>query len=215
VSRAFVAGLGLPPVTTTQRDAIPAGHRPPGTVVYNTTTGQVEVNLGTDGSPNWLSMGALPTGSVIASVSSVAPSGYVLADGSQKSRTTLSALFAMAGTTFGSGDGSTTFNLPNIQGRAIVGVASGDSLFGSLGALSGEKSHVLTIAELAAHGHTLSGNGLLHSAPGSSYNAIQKNFSTNNLQDVAGSSLTVNNTGGDGAHNNVQPSIALYVYIKT
>jgi len=62
----------------------------------------------------------LPAGSVIAWSGTTAPSGWLLCDGTDASRTTYAALFAITGTTFGTGDGSTTFSLPNLKGRTIA-----------------------------------------------------------------------------------------------
>lgn len=66
----------------------------------------------------------IPTGAFIPFGGGTVPSGYLLCDGSAVSRTTYAALFAIFSTTFGSGDGSTTFNLPDTRGRVIVGKGS-------------------------------------------------------------------------------------------
>ena len=62
---------------------------------------------------------SLIAGSVIAYAGSDTPTGYLLCDGSAVSRSAYAALFAAIGTTYGSGDGSTTFNLPNLTDRVI------------------------------------------------------------------------------------------------
>ena len=64
---------------------------------------------------------ALPTGSYIQFAGSQAPEGFLVCNGGEISRTTYSALFAVIGTTYGSGDGSTTFNLPNLTDRFLQG----------------------------------------------------------------------------------------------
>ena len=64
----------------------------------------------------------VPAGTIVAWAGATAPAGYVLADGTAVSRTTYAALYAICGTTFGVGDGSTTFNLPNSTGRTVIGV---------------------------------------------------------------------------------------------
>ena len=64
---------------------------------------------------------ALPTGSYIQFAGSQAPAGFLVCNGGEISRTTYSALFAVIGTTYGSGDGSTTFNLPNLTDRFLQG----------------------------------------------------------------------------------------------
>lgn len=65
-----------------------------------------------------------PTGSVLAFAGSTSPAGWLLCDGSAVSRETYAALYAVIGTTYGSGDGSTTFNLPNLADRFIQGSAT-------------------------------------------------------------------------------------------
>jgi microcystin-dependent protein len=67
---------------------------------------------------------ALPTGSYIQFAGSQAPEGFLVCNGGEISRTTYSALFAVIGTTYGSGDGSTTFNLPNLTDRFLQGSTS-------------------------------------------------------------------------------------------
>ena len=75
------------------------------------------------GDGSWGALGA-PTGAVLAYINAVAPTGWLLCDGSAVSRTTYAALFALTGTAFGAGDGSTTFNLPDLRGRVAVGKGS-------------------------------------------------------------------------------------------
>jgi phage-related tail fiber protein len=74
--------------------------------------------------PNLASSG-IPSGAVFWFAANAAPIGYLEASGAAVSRTTYAALFAVVGTTFGSGDGSTTFNLPNLRGEFIRGWDNG------------------------------------------------------------------------------------------
>lgn len=62
-----------------------------------------------------------PAATIAAYAASAAPTGWLMCDGAAVSRTTYAALFALIGTTYGAGDGSTTFNLPDLQGRVPVG----------------------------------------------------------------------------------------------
>lgn len=138
-----------------------------------------------------------PTGSI--------PTDWLACDGSGVSRTTYAALFALLGTTFGSGDGSTTFNLPDLRGRAVGGVGTGSSLSTrSLGAQAGEENHQLTIPELPAHTHT---------------NSVGSIGATNATAAVGSSEIegttTSGNAGSDTPHNNMQPSLVLNWIIKT
>lgn len=91
----------------------------------------------------------MEVGSIIISTSSVIPTGYHVCDGSAISRDQYSELFEVIGTTYGPGDGSTTFNLPNLSGKVAVGPTSGLVL----GATGGEVEHVLQSGEIAAHAH--------------------------------------------------------------
>ena len=84
----------------------------------------------TDNSTNaanteWIRNNIAPAGSVMIWAGTTVPTGYLLCDGSAVSRTTYSALFAAIGTTYGVGDGSSTFNLPNFQGRYLKQGTSG------------------------------------------------------------------------------------------
>jgi microcystin-dependent protein len=72
--------------------------------------------------------GVLPVGSVSMFAGSSAPTGWLLCNGAAVSRTTFSALFAIIGTTYGAGNGSTTFNVPDMRGRAAIGVGQGSGL---------------------------------------------------------------------------------------
>lgn len=67
------------------------------------------------------SFDAFPSGAIVAFGGATAPGGWLICDGSAVSRTTFAALFAAIATAYGAGDGSTTFNLPDLRGRAAVG----------------------------------------------------------------------------------------------
>lgn len=166
-----------------------------------------------------LSSSIYPTGSVHAWVTNSAPSGYLLCDGSAVSRTTYADLFAVIGTTFGAGDGSTTFNLPNLKGRTIVGRDAAQTEFDTLGETGGAKTHTLTAAEsgVPAHAHpfqfaTGSGSGVsgIFTATGGG-----TTLSNAGGPSPAGASV-INNTSApaSSAHNNLQPYIALNYIIK-
>ena len=85
---------------------------------------------------------------------STAPTGWLIADGSAISRSTYSDLFAVLSTSYGVGDGSTTFNLPNLKGRVPVGRDSSQVEFDTLGETGGSKTSALVVANLPAHTHT-------------------------------------------------------------
>jgi microcystin-dependent protein len=91
-----------------------------------------------------------PSGLISAYAGATAPTGWLLCDGSAVSRTTYAALFAAIGTTYGSGDGSTTFNVPNLKGRAPFGRDGGQDSLDTLGEASGSSTHTHHEGSLAA-----------------------------------------------------------------
>lgn len=90
-------------------------------------------------------------GNIIAFTGSSIPEGYLECDGSAVSRTEYSDLFDVIGTIYGSGDGSTTFNLPNLSGKVALGV----SQTYSAGSTGGEESHTLLDTETPSHVHNI------------------------------------------------------------
>lgn len=94
-------------------------------------------------------------GSIIPFTGSVIPDGHLVCDGSAVSRSEYSDLFEVIGTNFGQGDGATTFNLPNIGDRVIIG----DSLAHGFGTTGGEEEHVLDVSEIAEHDHEIPAHG--------------------------------------------------------
>ena len=95
---------------------------------------------------NLVNSNITPVGSIQMFGGTTAPSGWLICDGSEVSRTTYADLFNVIGTTYGTGDGSNTFNLPNFKGRVPVGLDGNDTDFNTLGKTGGSK-------ELQAHKH--------------------------------------------------------------
>lgn len=105
----------------------------------------------------------IPTGTLTMFAGSSAPTGWQLCDGSAISRSTFSALFAVIGTTYGAGNGTTTFNVPDMRSRSPLGAGTGSGLSArTLAATGGEETHVLSTAELASHSHTITDGGHNH-----------------------------------------------------
>lgn len=94
-------------------------------------------------------------GSIISYIGSTLPEGFLLCDGSAVSRDAYSDLFDIIGTSFGNGDGSTTFNLPNLVGRVAMGTSAGYSLAST----GGEETHTLDATEVPAHAHEFPTHG--------------------------------------------------------
>jgi microcystin-dependent protein len=102
--------------------------------------------------------GLVPVGTVISTALSATVSGWLLCDGSNVSRTTYAGLFAAIGTTYGSGDGSTTFAVPNLKGKIPVGRDAAQIEFDVLGEIGGEKTHTHTnptSGSSGAHTHSI------------------------------------------------------------
>ena len=148
-----------------------------------------------------------PVGATIPFAGTTAPAGWLIADGSAVSRTTYSTLFAHIGTAWGVGDGSTTFNLPNLKGRTPVGYDASQSEFNAVGKTGGAKTHTLITGELPSHNHPMQVSGAINNIGGGS-------GSQRVLQTDSGLFLDTNNRGSDQAHNNLQPFAALNFIIK-
>ena len=146
----------------------------------------------------------LPLGTIQEYAGNEIPNSWLLCDGSAISRIAYADLFEVIGTTYGEGDGSTTFNLPNLKGKTIVGLDEDDTDFNKLGKIGGEKEHILTIEEMPSHRHPTR-YGDTEGGDGSGYR-----FSNT----LATSTQIVESAGGNQAHNNLQPYIVFNYIIK-
>ena len=169
-----------------------------------------------------------PSGAVTAFAGTSLPSGWLWCYGQNVSRSTYADLFSAVGTTYGVGDGSSTFGIPDLRGRAIAGQddmggSSADRLTGqtggvngdTLGAGGGSETHTLTTAQLASHSHEA---GSLNVQQGGNEVSIGAQVAWRNGQSggataqIEGSTSTA---GSGSAHNNVQPTFILNYIIKT
>lgn len=182
-----------------------------------------------------------PIGIIMDYAGATAPTGWLLCYGQAVSRTTYADLFAVVGTAFGVGDGSTTFNVPDLRGRIIAGK---DNMGGTaatrlttgrggvdgitLGAVGGSETHTLTAAQMPAHTHTgttaSSGN---HSHTISYADRGDGFGGSPSMSTVAGAetkttstagahthTFTTDSAGTGGAHANVQPTMVLNKIIR-
>ena len=170
-------------------------------------------------------LSASPTGSIIIFAGTTAPTGWLLCDGSAVMRTRYSVLFGVIGTTFGAGDTTTTFNVPDLRQKTIVGVGTNTTNNYALGGTGGEENHTLTVNEIPAHSHTITDPGHTHSLPNTAANDQNNDgiAGSNKLSSIkstvadtnsAVTGITINTTGGGAAHNNMPPYMALNYIIK-
>jgi len=142
---------------------------------------------------------------------STAPTGWLICNGAAISRTTYATLYGITGTLYGVGDGSTTFNVPNLKGRVPVGYDATQTEFDTIGESGGSKTHTLTIPEIPQHNHSIT---VVGSASIPLQNtAWPSGFNPNN--NGTWPSSAAGNTGGGGAHNNIQPYLTIQYIIKT
>ena len=135
------------------------------------------------------------------------PNGYKFLNGQAISRTEYAELFNLIGTTYGSGDGTTTFNLPDMGGRVPVGLNVNKEWFNQLGKTGGSEEVTLTIEQIPNHNHILGwGSTTDLTAPGQ--------------QGIPGSgpdmqaSWATSFTGGGQAHTNLQPYMTVNYIMK-
>lgn len=178
----------------------------------------------------------LPIGTQVAYGGTVPPTGWLICDGSAVSRTTYAELFKVIGTSYGAGDGSTTFNLPNKKGRVSAGYDSTNSKFNAIGKKLGEETHThiingtsLTLEQIPSHNHsgttnwagehahTFNGYAPNRMATGNSDYAFVSNAQSHtDVIDSSGShqhTFTTSYTGSGKAHthdinnvSNIQPT---------
>lgn len=166
------------------------------------------------------------------------PTGFLLCYGQAISRSTYADLFAVVGTTYGAGDGSTTFNVPDLRGRVAAGQddmggSSANRLTGQSGGVDGDglgnagglETHTLVTSEMPSHAHRIwssSGGGSGSSVAGFGSSSVS---TACGLIPIGGSSAyydtfnaghaVMEGTGSDGAHNNVQPTLIVNYMIAT
>lgn len=118
----------------------------------STVTGTSSQYLMADGSTS-TAAAIMPVGSIQMYAAATAPNAsWMICNGAAISRTTYATLFALIGTTYGAGDGSTTFNLPNMTGKFPLGVSPSAPVH-TLASTGGEETHTMTLNELVPHTH--------------------------------------------------------------
>ena len=144
-----------------------------------------------------------------------APRSWALAQGQLLAISQNPALFSILGTTYG-GDGRTTFGLPDLRGRVIVGAGSGPGLTTRrIGQKSGSERETLTVSQMPSHNHSVapnavSGQGNADTPTGRVPARVPRQaLYSSAAPDVTMAATTSSNTGGSQAHNNMQPFLVM------
>jgi microcystin-dependent protein len=166
-----------------------------------------------------------PSGALMMWATGTAPTGWLLCNGAEVSRTTYATLFSVIGTTFGLGNGSSTFNLPNYTNRMPVGAGGLYAVAGT----GGSKDAIVV-----AHSHTLTDPGHLHAmnadgrdvakrlgsdgsidATSEFANANDANYSGSQNTGTQTTGITMSSTGTSGTDANMPPFMGIQFIIKT
>jgi len=166
---------------------------------------------------NIVGLVGVDTGTIIPWATASTPTGYLACDGSAVSRSTYSALFAVVGTTYGVGDGSSTFNVPNLTDKIPVGKSGTKAIASTGGADNANVSSVsannttISTTNMPSHSHTTAGGS-------------DRNTANSGNQCPSNNASGGNNSGGGGSHNHsinaatvsiLQPFIEINYVIKT
>ena len=185
----------------------------------------------------------IPPGTIAMTGRNTAPVGWLICDGAAVDRTLFAALYAAIGNTFGPGNGTTTFNLPDMRGRVAAGVGTGTGGGASgtgaptggaalaavtLSGWFGANDVTLTSAQIPAHPHPITDPGHAHvenaaewlTTPTVTAWGQSTAFDTVVPSGISTQSATTgitvnNNTGGGGSHTNLQPTVGLNFIIRT
>lgn len=220
-----ISGLGAKAITKNGTTALSAGDLTAGqanAILYDGTqfqlltdpfssnvgtAGQVLTSNGTSATPSFQTLSGFTSGMLMPYAGSSAPTGWLLCYGQAVSRTTYASLFAVISTTYGSGDGSTTFNLPDLRGRSIFGqdnmggsaasrlTTAGSGVDGAtLGASGGNQA-------LASHTHTYSGTSGSTTITGSFPTASNVNVPGGAYSGVFSQGTSYGGNGGNAQDN--------------
>ena len=171
---------------------------------------------------------SVPTGSIVMWFTATPPTGWLVCNFAEVSRATYADLFAVIGTSAGVGNGTTTFNLPDLRGRMPLGVGTGtasDATAHTLNQKSGTETVTLISAQMPSHTHAIAdhshealesgGKFVVGDAGGTVDNPFASGSDYREDSTTAVASLTPANTGGGDAHGNMPPYIGLHFIIKT
>jgi len=162
-------------------------------------------------------------GQIAMWILSSTPALWLRLNGQAVSRSVYADLFALYGTTFGSGDGSTTFNLPDMRDSSPYGVGS---LIAVPGQTTGTVNETLTTLQIPAHNHAVTDPGHAHneqitnaafkggsSGANSTFQGATTNSAVRATTDSNTTGITTQNAGGGNPHNNVHPVIGVHYIV--
>lgn len=162
----------------------------------------------------------VPAGTIIMSAALQTPAGYLLCDGRELSKVEYADLYAAISDKYTDISSATTFKIPNMVGRVAVGKTDSpsDPSYNEIGATGGEAAHILTVQEMPSHSHTSNAIGgtiglITSNGSNTASTGLDSTVGEPNLY-TSPQALTINNTGGGLAHNNMQPYMVLRYLIK-
>jgi len=169
----------------------------------------------------------IPTATIVPWTDSSIPSGFLECNGAAVSRSTYSALFAIVGTTYGAGDGASTFNVPDLQDNVAMGKSGTKALASSGGAntvqstgnVGGSTANAtLSTGQLASHSHSIvirTGPGGIANVASQTDGGVNSNFNSNNTGSGTGHSHNMSATFTGDSTSVLQPYLTLIYIIKT
>jgi microcystin-dependent protein len=195
----FTVGGNLAVTGTTTFTGVPSGP----TASAGTSTTQLATTA--------FASSVVPAGSLIMWTTGTAPTGWLLCAGAAVSRSTYAGLFAVIGTTFGVGDGSTTFNVPNYTNRMPYGTTVGTT-GGSADAVVVSHTHTATVTDPGHFHNIYNPNG----AGGTPGNDLNINAGQTTPTTTATTGITVSNStaGVSGTNANLPPYLGINFIIK-
>lgn len=168
-----------------------------------------------------------PVGAILPYGNISAPTGWRLCDGTVLSQTSFANLFAVIGSNYNTGgEGVGNFRLPDMRGRAPVGVGTGSGLTArTIGAQLGEETHPLVVGELPVHNHGVSDPTHAHTGIPKTLTSVggvndwetaaDVSITPVKTTNVSTTGITTQNTGSGTAHANMQPFLVMPFIIKT
>ena len=182
------------------------------------TAGQIMTSAGSGATPTWADkVDGVLAGFIQMYGAASAPTGWLLCNGAAVSRSTYATLFALIGTTYGAGDGSSTFNVPDMRDKFPVGSGSTYALNATGGSADSTlPSHTHAITD-PGHNHTITAwVGAASNGSGSGADPGQKlSAFTTASNNTATTGITINNAGTSPTNTNLPPYRGINFIIKT